>query len=93
MMIAVVAYGTGVSAQIPGVTVAGKTGTAELRNTVDPSNPNAGSASNTDAWFVGYAPVGAPRIVVGALFPEAGAGGSTAAPAVHDVLVAGLNAH
>jgi beta-lactamase class D len=92
MMEAVVDFGTGTSAEIPGVKVAGKTGTAELRNTADPSNPNASSPQNTDAWFVGYAPVGAPRIVVGALFPEQGAGGATAAPAVHDVLVAGLQA-
>jgi penicillin-binding protein A len=93
MMVAVVDFGTGTSAQIPGVKVAGKTGTAELRNTTDPNNPNAGSPQNTDAWFVGYAPVGAPRIVVGALFPEQGAGGATAAPAAHGVLVAGLRAH
>ena len=93
MMIAVVQFGTGTSAQIPGVTVAGKTGTAELRNTTDPNNPNAGSPQNTDAWFVGYAPVGAPRIVVGALFPEQGAGAATAAPAVREVLAAALQAH
>jgi cell division protein FtsI/penicillin-binding protein 2 len=87
MMIAVVQFGTGTAAQIPGVQVAGKTGTAELRNTTLPGNS---SASNTDAWFVGYAPVGAPRIVVGALFPNQGAGGAAAAPPVHDVLVAAL---
>jgi cell division protein FtsI/penicillin-binding protein 2 len=95
MMIAVVSYGTGTAAQIPGVVVAGKTGTAELRNTVQPPGATASPApqdntKNTDAWFVGYAPVAHPRIVVGALFPEAGAGGATAAPAVHDVLVAAL---
>jgi penicillin-binding protein A len=92
MMEAVVDFGTGTAAEIPGVKVAGKTGTAELRNTADANNPNASNPQNTDAWFVGYAPVGAPRIVVGALFPEQGAGGATAAPAVHDVLVAGLQA-
>ena len=89
MMIAVVQFGTGTAAQIPGVRVAGKTGTAELGNT---SGPNGSSPSNTDAWFVGYAPVGAPRIAVGALFPAQGAGGQTAAPAVHDVLAAALHA-
>ena len=73
-MIAVVQFGTGTTAQIPGVTVAGKTGTAELRNTNNPNNPNANSPKNTDAWFVGYAPVGKPRVVVGALFPNQGAG-------------------
>jgi cell division protein FtsI/penicillin-binding protein 2 len=90
MMIAVVQFGTGTAAQIPGVTVAGKTGTAELRNT---TLPGASTASNTDAWFVGYAPVGAPRIVVGALFPNQGAGGAAAAPPVHDVLEVGLQGH
>ena len=90
MMVAVVQSGTGTAAQIPGVRVAGKTGTAELRNT---AAPGASSAANTDAWFVGYAPVGAPRIVVAALFPNQGAGGATAAPAVHDVLVAALAQH
>ncbi len=87
MMIAVVEFGTGTSAQISGVQVAGKTGTAELRNTTLPGNS---SASNTDAWFVGYAPAGAPRIVVGALFPNQGAGGAAAAPPVREVLLAAL---
>ncbi len=87
MMIAVVQFGTGTSAQIPGVTVAGKTGTAELTNT---SAPGASSAANTDAWFVGYAPARRPRIAVGALFPNQGAGGQTAAPAVRDVIAASL---
>jgi peptidoglycan glycosyltransferase len=97
MMIAVVAYGTGTPAQIPGVTVAGKTGTAELRNTAvpstDPNAPPANSPKNTDSWFVGYAPVGRPRFVVGALFPGQGAGAQTAAPAVRQVLAAALQSH
>jgi penicillin-binding protein A len=93
MMIAVVQFGTGTAAQIPGVTVAGKTGTAELVSTSSASGQSTGTASDTDAWFVGYAPVGAPRIVVGALFPNQGAGGGIAAPAVRQVLVAALQAH
>jgi len=94
MMVAVVSFGTGTAAAIPGVQVAGKTGTAELANTAttNPNNSGANSASETDAWFVGYAPVGHPRIVAGALFPNQGAGGATAAPAVRQVLVAGLHA-
>ncbi|MGP0047495.1 MAG: penicillin-binding transpeptidase domain-containing protein [Solirubrobacteraceae bacterium] len=92
MMIAVVEFGTGTAAQIPGVTVAGKTGTAELVDTANPDNPNASAPSNTDAWFVGYAPVGHPTVVAGALFPNQGAGGATAAPAVRQVLVAALGA-
>lgn len=82
MMEAVVDYGTGTSAQIPGVKVAGKTGTAELRDTAGKQN----EAKDTDAWFVGYAPVGHPKVVVCALFPNQGYGGDTAAPAVKQVL-------
>ncbi|HUB04592.1 MAG TPA: penicillin-binding transpeptidase domain-containing protein [Solirubrobacteraceae bacterium] len=94
MMVAVVEYGTGTAAAIPGVTVAGKTGTAELANTTTSDGQSVANANQlTDAWFVGYAPVGHPRIVVGALFPNQGAGGATAAPAVRQVLVAGLEGH
>jgi cell division protein FtsI/penicillin-binding protein 2 len=94
MMVAVVAYGTGVPAQISGVEVAGKTGTAELVDTTapstDPNAPPADSPKNTDSWFVGYAPVGHPRLVLGALFPSAGAGAATAAPAVREAMAASL---
>lgn len=90
MMVAVVQFGTGTAAQIPGVVVAGKTGTAELTDT---AAPGAGTAQNTDAWFVGYAPVGDPQIVVGALFPSQGGGGATAAPPVRSVLATALQGH
>ena len=94
MMVAVVEFGTGTAAAIPGVTVAGKTGTAELASTTTATGGSVANANAlTDAWFVGYAPVGHPRIVVGALFPNQGAGGATAAPAVRQVLVAGLQQH
>src|SRR5437667_319035 len=78
----------------PGVTVAGKTRTAALRDTATPPGATPPTPAQllqyTDAWFVGYAPVGAPRIAVAALFPNQGAGGATAAPAVRDVLAAAL---
>jgi cell division protein FtsI/penicillin-binding protein 2 len=94
MMRAVVAYGTGTAAAIAGADVAGKTGTAELGNTVpsDDDNPDEQDAAppETDAWFVAFAPSKRPRIAVGALFTEAGAGGDVAAPAVRDVLAAAL---
>jgi cell division protein FtsI/penicillin-binding protein 2 len=90
MMIAVVQYGTGTAAAIPGVTVAGKTGTAEIGNS---TASTATDPNNADAWFVGYAPVGAPKIVAGALFANQGFGGLTAAPAVRQVLEAGLAGH
>jgi penicillin-binding protein A len=82
MMEAVVSQGTGTAAQIPGITVAGKTGTAELRDTAGKKN----AARYTDAWFVGYAPVGHPRVVVAALFPNAGYGADTAAPVVRQLI-------
>ena len=44
----------------------------------------------TDAWFVAFAPSKRPRIAVGLLFPEAGAGGDVAAPAARGVLAAAL---
>jgi beta-lactamase class D len=90
MMVAVVESGTGTAAQISGVQVAGKTGTAEVNNS---NVPTATNPTDADAWFVGYAPVGAPRIVAGALFANQGFGGSSAAPAVRDVLIAGLQRH
>jgi beta-lactamase class D len=82
MMEAVVSEGTGTAAQIPGITVAGKTGTAELKDTAGKKN----EAKATDAWFVAYAPAGDPKVVVAALFPNAGYGADTAAPAVRQMI-------
>jgi penicillin-binding protein A len=88
----VVRYGTGTAAQIDGVKVAGKTGTAELRATQGdtPSETNEPAGSDTDAWFAAYTPIKRPKLAVGVLFVKAGAGGETAAPAAKLVLQAGL---
>jgi hypothetical protein len=91
LMVAVVADGTGTAAAIPGVKVAGKTGTAELEDTRGPDGETrAGDPSNTDAWFTAFAPADRPRIAVAALFVRNGAGGTTAAPAVRTVLARAL---
>ena len=90
MMVAVVTGGTGTAAAIPGVVVAGKTGTAELGNTVSQSGEKNQDAPETDAWFAAFAPARKPRLAVGVLLVQAGAGADVGAPAAHDVLAAGL---
>ena len=79
MMISVVQAGTGTAAQIPGVQVAGKTGTAE-------------TAQNHvyNAWFVSYAPADNPRVAVAVVVEKQpnGFGGSIAAPIAKDVMEA-----
>jgi cell division protein FtsI/penicillin-binding protein 2 len=86
MMLSVVRSGTGTAAALPGVQVAGKTGTAELRPTAD-ATPDP---KNTDAWFVAFAPAGSPKIVVAVMLVGAGAGGKAAAPIARQVLQASL---
>lgn len=91
LMIGVVAGGTGTAAAITGVTVAGKTGTAELRSR--PPGDTSSNPADTTAWFVAYAPAGrgrTPRVVVGVVLPGQGAGGDSAAPVAQQVLAAGL---
>ena len=88
LMRGVVAYGTGTAAAIPGVAVAGKTGTAELEDTRGPAADEepVEDGSNTDAWFTAYAPARRPRIAVAVMLVRNGTGGETAAPAARLVL-------
>ncbi len=78
MMVQVVERGTGTQAALPGVRVAGKTGTAEVGEGGD------------HAWFIGFAPADDPRVAVAVLVENAGGGGSVAAPVARAVLEAGL---
>jgi penicillin-binding protein A len=75
MMTAVVESGTGTAAQIPDVSVAGKTGTAQSLEGAAPH-----------AWFICFAPSNNPRIAVAVLVENGGSlgseatGGAVAAP-------------
>ena len=88
MMEAVVSEGTGVTAQIPGVVVAGKTGTAEK---IDPAT-HTYSHTKLVASFAGFAPLSDPAIAVAVVIdtPTAGGedlhyGGAASAPVFAEV--------
>jgi penicillin-binding protein 2 len=80
--------GTGTSGAIPGLTVCGKTGTAQrLSNELAKSNKALREQLKDNAWFVGFAPRENPEIVVVALF-EGGELSTLAAPIARDVIKA-----
>jgi cell division protein FtsI/penicillin-binding protein 2 len=66
--------GTAGSGGVPGVTTAGKTGTAE--------NPHGDS----HAWYVGFAPAADPKIAVAVVAENAGSGGTVAGPIARGVM-------
>jgi peptidoglycan glycosyltransferase len=77
MMEAVVNEGTGTTAQIPGVQVAGKTGTAETQ---------IGTAIN-NVWFIAFAPAANPRIAVAVTLQHVpGYGAAFAGPVARQVM-------
>lgn len=78
-MTSVVQRGTGILAQIAGVSIAGKTGTAE---TSDGGLPHA--------WFVGFAPADHPRVAVVVMVEHGGEGATVAAPLAKQILQAAL---
>jgi peptidoglycan glycosyltransferase len=81
MMVSAVSAGTGTAAQISGVEVAGKTGTAET-----------GVAGRNTTWFVAFAPAEDARIAVSvALENQTGTGGSTAAPIAREIMTTALS--
>lgn len=87
MMVAVVESGTGTAAQIPGVAVAGKTGTAQTGV--------EGAAPHT--WFIAFAPANDPQLAVAVIVENGGSfgseatGGEVAAPIARQVLEADRN--
>ncbi len=83
MMVDVVNSGTGLPAQIPGVTVAGKTGTA-----------NSTTSRSPYAWMVAFAPANDPQVAVAVVVEQSGVaraditGGGLAGPIARDVMKA-----
>ncbi|MGH7317905.1 MAG: penicillin-binding transpeptidase domain-containing protein, partial [Candidatus Rokuibacteriota bacterium] len=73
--------GTGAAAAIPGVAVAGKTGTAQLVQDSDSSR------GEDHAWFAGYAPADDPQVVVVVLVERGGMGGKVAAPLARQIFL------
>jgi cell division protein FtsI/penicillin-binding protein 2 len=94
LMIEVVNSGTGTAAALPGVTVAGKTGTAELGPEALEAGEEAAAdgeepEQQLDAWFTAFAPAKAPKIAVAVMVVDAeGDGGEVAAPIAREVLAA-----
>jgi penicillin-binding protein A len=93
LMVGVVSNGTGTAAALPGIQVAGKTGTAELgpAPAAPDQGPGAEPEQEEDAWFTSFAPANNPQIAVAVLMVNVkGGGGAVAAPVAREVLSAGL---
>ena len=84
----VVSEGTGTNAAIPGVPVAGKTGTAET-----PGNEACGGGEEENhAWFIGFAPAEDPKVAIAATVEcTEQFGNDVAAPIFRDVAETILN--
>jgi peptidoglycan glycosyltransferase len=80
MMVSVVQRGTGTKAQIPGMQVAGKTGTAETET---------GANTKNKLWFVGFAPADHPQVAFAVTVSDVvGFGGDVAAPIAKQLIQA-----
>lgn len=80
----VVSEGTGHRAWIPGLRVAGKTGTAQVVRKRGPKK----SDQRDHAWFVAFAPANEPQIAVVVVVEHGGFGGQVAAPIAKRLLEA-----
>jgi penicillin-binding protein 2 len=89
-LVDVVARGTGKKASLPGIIVAGKTGTSQVVKLGKERVPAAKLEWNQrdHAWFIAYAPAEEPAIAVATLVEHAagGGGGAVAAPVTKQVL-------
>lgn len=74
--------GTGHRAAVEGLALAGKTGSAEPGTELGPPPPSAPE----NGWFVAYAPISAPEIVVAVEVTGAGPGSRSAAPIAGEIL-------
>jgi penicillin-binding protein 2 len=81
-------YGTGGGAKLPGIVVGGKTGTAQVASVKGKmiKSEDLPYEIRDHAWFVAFAPVDDPQIVVAAMVEHGGHGGSAAAPIVKAVM-------
>jgi penicillin-binding protein 2 len=81
-------YGTGGAAKLPGIVVGGKTGTAQVASVKGKmiKSEDLPYEIRDHAWFVAFAPVDDPQIVVAAMVEHGGHGGSAAAPIVKAVM-------
>ncbi len=89
--------GTAYSERLEGITVAGKTGTAQVGAAEAGRKPDASQGtipgwdtSQHHAWFAGYAPAENPEIVVVAFVEHGGTGADAAAPTVMRIIEAHL---
>jgi penicillin-binding protein 2 len=83
----VVEEGTGRRAGLGSITVAGKTGTAQVfKKSAGIDADKLPKDERDHAWFVGYAPADKPEIAFAVVVEHGGHGGTTAAPVVKQVL-------
>ncbi len=76
--------GTGVRAAVPGLRIAGKTGTAQVKNI-------QGALVDHITWFISFAPYDSPRYAVVAMVEGGSSGGGTCAPIVQKIYTAILD--
>jgi penicillin-binding protein 2 len=81
----VVAIGTGKRAQIKGVTVAGKTGTAQFWRQ-EKENGKAVRVKDNHTWFIAFAPYEQPKYAICIFVQGAKSGGGVSAPIAQKIL-------